>query len=932
MKSPFKFLDSYTREDREIFFGRDRETEELYRKVYENRILLIYGLSGTGKTSLINCGLGNKIAESDWLPVTIRRGNNILESLWHQLEIHDTSGNASKVKDGKYSAGQLVKKLQSVYLDHFKPVYLIFDQFEELFIFGSREERREFISVISSIVKSDVQCKVLISIREEYLANITEFEREIPDIMQNRLRVEKMGRANAIEAIGGPCRASGIELEEGFEEALLNKIAPEGKEIELTYLQVFLDKIFRLVTGKAAGRKGSSPDKKTNEQEKIKFTHGHLKQLGDVGDLLGDFLEEQIRELDDPDAGLAILKSFVSIRGTKRQITMEEVLEASRSLGKDVSEQEAKELVNRFVDLRLLREKDESGRYELRHDSLAAKIFEKITLVEKEVMEVRQFIENAYQAFLARKTLLSEDDLKYIAPYEDRLFLGKELQSFFQRSKYDIETVRRSFRRSMVISVAGFLLIIAAAWYYYYQQNQYDYMRLMANASFLQEEFIPELSLVSAREAYLEDTAMSLPKNALLEAFYTMMEKVPDAEKEIFEFQPCESLISFIDLSDDGRFVFGYLENNDAKVWDLDGNEHFSSSIPGASVEKIRMSPDNAWIGLLRGDSTVWIISLLDSSSFVVPTTPNGVNDKYLFDFSGRKEFLVGAILENRLILYRKDGTVFQKLEMGEGKINAMDISPDRRFVAAAGDDDVVYTWYFNTLSGKYAHYSTIDHHRDNIRSCRFNSLSNYILTSSDDSLSLISKLDGTERIRAGRFATYPGIYSGWLEDRLNSFTLGKECDAYFTGDERIIVVRLRNESPEKQHGNRQTNLYLLHDESSDFEQAPMNRYFNRNIIEKWHESEAVRYEFLVPSPDTRSVAAVIEGSGMVKIAASDHTPILAFEGTNPVYTADCRYIFSINGNRLEKHVIEAEEVIDLVWDRKIFGDMDYNIRDWIVY
>jgi len=27
MKSPFKFLDSYTKDDREIFFGRDREIE-----------------------------------------------------------------------------------------------------------------------------------------------------------------------------------------------------------------------------------------------------------------------------------------------------------------------------------------------------------------------------------------------------------------------------------------------------------------------------------------------------------------------------------------------------------------------------------------------------------------------------------------------------------------------------------------------------------------------------------------------------------------------------------------------------------------------------------------------------------------------------------------------------------------------------------------
>ncbi len=56
MNSPFKFLDSYTKEDKNIFFGRERETEELYHKVFESKILLVYGVSGTGKSSLIIAG------------------------------------------------------------------------------------------------------------------------------------------------------------------------------------------------------------------------------------------------------------------------------------------------------------------------------------------------------------------------------------------------------------------------------------------------------------------------------------------------------------------------------------------------------------------------------------------------------------------------------------------------------------------------------------------------------------------------------------------------------------------------------------------------------------------------------------------------------------------------------------------------------------
>jgi len=84
-KSPFKFLDAYTKEDRDIFFGRDHEIEELYQRVFESKILLVCGVSGTGKSSLIQCGLANKFEDSDWLPVNIRRGRNMLSSLAIEL-------------------------------------------------------------------------------------------------------------------------------------------------------------------------------------------------------------------------------------------------------------------------------------------------------------------------------------------------------------------------------------------------------------------------------------------------------------------------------------------------------------------------------------------------------------------------------------------------------------------------------------------------------------------------------------------------------------------------------------------------------------------------------------------------------------------------------------------------------------------------------
>jgi hypothetical protein len=469
-KSPFKFLDSYTKDDLEIFFGRDDEIKALYSAVFASKILLVYGVSGSGKSSLLNCGLANKFNDTDWLPVSIRRGNNINQSLLDGLFKCALTKSPFEKKD-KTGNGKLsvTKALQSVYLDHFRPIYLIFDQFEELFIFGNREEKEEFIKNVRKIIDSDIQCRLIISIREEYLAGVTEFEKVIPTFLSNRIRIEKMTRQNAIQAIEGPCRVNSIEVEQGFSDELLDKLNPDSPEIELTYLQVFLDRIYKQVLS----------DKGTGN----KFTIDILNKQGDVKDLLGSFLEEQISQLDDPETGLVILKSFVSVKGTKHQITEDEAAEYSRTLGKSIDQDKLKSLIQKFIGLRILRDKDENGKYELRHDTLATKIYEKITLVEKELLEIRQLIDNAYNNFEKRGVLLNAEDISYIAPYEDNLFLNEKLQRFLNDSKREIHKAKRRRQNALIITALVIIAVLSffTIWAFTERNNAYDQQAIAEN-------------------------------------------------------------------------------------------------------------------------------------------------------------------------------------------------------------------------------------------------------------------------------------------------------------------------------------------------------------------------------------------------------------------------------------------------------------------
>lgn len=431
---PFKFLDSYTRDDASIFFGRDKEIEELHTKVFESRLLLVYGVSGSGKSSLVNCGLSSKFERTDWLPINVRRRSNITQDI-----IEAASGYCTTPPSGKLS---LRKVLRSVYLDQFMPVYLILDQLEELFIFGDKEEIDTFIDQLAKVLAADINAKVVLIIREEFLAQLTAFEDRIPELFENRARLEKMSWRNAIQAIEGPCKSAGIALEDGFAERLLGNIAAGRKEVELTYLQVYLDRVYELM---GAGGQNS-------------FTNTLLDKIGPVGDVLASFLNEQIANFPDPEVALTVFKSFVSNRGTKRLISTAEIKQFAEELGKPIDDGHLQEIILKAVNLRILKDQDDQGRYELRHDSLAATIYAKISLYEKELIEIRQFIDQAYGTHLKRRALLSTDDLKYIAPYEDRLFLNKEQRAFIDLSRKD--ATRKTRRRlAWGVSIGSTVLV-----------------------------------------------------------------------------------------------------------------------------------------------------------------------------------------------------------------------------------------------------------------------------------------------------------------------------------------------------------------------------------------------------------------------------------------------------------------------------------------
>ncbi len=239
VKSPFKFLDPYTQEDKEFFFGREAEIDTLYELVFDTNLIMVYGPSGTGKTSLIQCGLANRFRKTDWFDLHVRRKDDINQSLWEEIR----KNALTDIPDGMDLPGAV----QSLFLDYFKPIYLIFDQFEELYLLGSDEERKEFIDSMASLLKADLSCKIIIIMREEFIALLYDFEKKVPKLFDKRLRVEPMSFANVDKVIKGSAERFNIILDDDAEiiSMIIDNISDGKSGVQLSYLQVYLDTLYR---------------------------------------------------------------------------------------------------------------------------------------------------------------------------------------------------------------------------------------------------------------------------------------------------------------------------------------------------------------------------------------------------------------------------------------------------------------------------------------------------------------------------------------------------------------------------------------------------------------------------------------------------------------------------------------------------------------
>ena len=560
MKYPFKFLDPYGQNDKDFFFGRDKDIQNLYEMTFKTNMVFIYGPSGSGKTSLIQCGLANCFSSTDWFDFYIRKGENISESILQTLrkaeasititddldwgdEYEDIILEEDDTEAEEEQEEEVQQLLHDLYGKVLKPIYLIFDQFEELYTLGTKEEQKAFIADIKNLAKVDVPCTFIFVMREEYLFHLYEFEKEVPHLLQKKLRVESMNERLIDEVIKGSTTAStscihlkGDEVaQKEIGHIIFQKISEGKRLVQLSYLQLFLDSLYEKVAQQIP--KGS---------QQVTFSMADVKAMPDIKVMLEQFLDQQIAVVNEKlkklnvkknygnlpkDFVSQLLSSLVTYEATKKPMSEQELRQENKF--KEWSNNDLiPQTLNFLESVRVLRYREEDEVYEIAHDTLALKIAYNRSVEEKALLKAEKIVKDNYFLSKDKQTqrYLDRTELNFIRQFESKIIhsLDKDQLAFLESSKKN--RTRKNFLSRLSI-VTIFASIIAAILYIQHlnQGNLITQLKLASENEKKQKIIEKELNAkVAIRDSMLrlsqvtsaQQTLISQQKNILNEKAY----------------------------------------------------------------------------------------------------------------------------------------------------------------------------------------------------------------------------------------------------------------------------------------------------------------------------------------------------------------------------------------------------------------------------
>lgn len=255
--NPFPGLRPFSIDESHLFFGREGQSEEVLIKLAKNRFVGVLGASGSGKSSLMYCGLlpilyGGFITEagSRWRIVVTRPGTNPIDNLGEALAKSDVnegddpedlliSENITRTVLRRSSLG-LVEAVKQFKAPDYENVLLMVDQFEELFRY-KRMQEGDSINETEAFVKLLVEAQrntsvpiyIVLTMRSDFIGDCANFQALTKLINESHYLIPQMTRENFKDAIVGPVAVGGGKIDPHLVQQLLNEVGDNPDQLPI---------------------------------------------------------------------------------------------------------------------------------------------------------------------------------------------------------------------------------------------------------------------------------------------------------------------------------------------------------------------------------------------------------------------------------------------------------------------------------------------------------------------------------------------------------------------------------------------------------------------------------------------------------------------------------------------------------------------------
>ncbi|HOY21186.1 MAG TPA: hypothetical protein PLC89_27985, partial [Haliscomenobacter sp.] len=428
---PYRYpgVQPFTTAQSEVFYGREQDTADLYRLIRREPLVVLYGKSGLGKSSLLNAGIvPHCLSEGVFQPVVVKFGAWTEGKTETPLDITKAYLNAGVAQHALLK--QLLPQEDSLWrcaknrqLNGGGRPLLLFDQFEELFTYPEAAVRafrqelaellhtdlplryRRLLDASTTISPSEeeqletpLEARIVFAIRSDRMHLLHQLAEHLPNILRNLYELRALRPADAQAAIVEPAQKEGAFCSVAF------AWSPGALSALLAYLQDPQDE--NRVEGILLQLLCQYFEEKLVEQQGLTQIEG--SHLGNLEKIVENYYHDKLASLTDDSSQYAarkLIEEGLVMEGENIRLSLHEA-QITKQYGVDAN------LLERLVNSRLLRAEPflRGGyTYELAHDRLVAPV-----LKAKQERQAVEALEAAERAKLAKEQELAEERRKRI--------------------------------------------------------------------------------------------------------------------------------------------------------------------------------------------------------------------------------------------------------------------------------------------------------------------------------------------------------------------------------------------------------------------------------------------------------------------------------------------------------------------------------------